>query len=96
MLLYDFAQDKEAPQGDYEQFWSTYDVRVSVADQGAPISLTGLAAAADGYRQYVTVTVTDPWSGSIDVKFAPKQGTDTGSGTGGRASGWVSIRQAQN
>lgn len=96
VLLYDFDLDTEASPEDYQQFWNTYDVKVSVSNQeAAPVSLTGLAAAADGYRKYVTVTVTGPWSGSIDVEFTLKQGADTGSGTGGRTSGWVSIRQAQ-
>lgn len=96
VLLYDFTQDTEAPKEDYQQFWSTYDVKVSVENQEAPpISLTGLTTAADGYRKYVSITVTGPWSGSIDVEFTPKQGTDTGSGTGGRTSGWVSIQQAK-
>lgn len=95
VLLYNFEQDMEASQGEYQQFWSTYNVEVSIENQEAPpISLTELTTAADGYRKYATVTVTGPWSGSIDVTFTPIQG-DTGSGTGGRTSGWVSIRQAQ-
>ena len=93
VLLYDFEQDKEAPQEDYEAFWENYAVTVSAesgAEQDTPVSLTELIL--DGYRAYVEVTVTGPWSGEIQAHFTAKEGEPPEAGTG---SGRVSIKLAE-
>lgn len=91
VLLYD--GEREAGEADYAAFWENYAVTVSAEsgeEQDTPVSLTELIS--DGYRAYVEVTVTGPWSGEIQVHFTAKEGEPSESGTG---SGRVSIKLAE-
>ena len=91
VLLYDGEQ--EADEADYAAFWENYTVTVAAESeegQDSPVSLTGLIP--DGYRAYVEVTVTGPWSGEIQAHFTAKEGEPSESGTG---SGRVSIKLAE-